>query len=141
MTANERVDRPDAAALDARYGRTPEKKRRDRWIYLIAGVLCAVVVVTWVIWAGLDQAGSTLDAQDTGHQIVDDRTVSISYQLSMPVGRTASCALQVQNEAHAIVGWRIVKIPASTNYTTGYTETVRSSERGVTGLIYRCWLT
>jgi hypothetical protein len=141
MTATDRVDRPDSAVLDARYGRTPGKKRRDRWIYLIAGALCAIVVVTWVIWAGLDQAGSTLDAQDTGNTILDGRTVSISYQVSMPVGSTASCALQVQNEAHAIVGWRVVTLPASVKYTTAHTDTVRSSEPGVIGLIYRCWLT
>jgi hypothetical protein len=35
----------------------------------------------------------------------------------------------------------VVKLPASTMYTTAHTETVRSSELGVTGLIYRCWLT
>ena len=132
---------PESAGLAARYGRTPAKKRRDLLIYLVAGALAAIVVIAWVIWAGLDQAGSTLDAEDKGSTIVNDRTVSISYQVSMPVGQTASCALQVQNEAHGIVGWRIVKVPASTRYTTSYTDTVLSSEQGVTGLIYRCWLT
>lgn len=132
---------PEAAGIAARYGRTPAKKRRDRLIYLVAGAAAAIVVVAWVLWAGLDQAGGTLDAEDKGSTIVDARTVSISYQVSMPVGQTASCALQVQNEAHGIVGWRIVKVPASTRYTTSYTQTVLSSEPGVTGLIYRCWLT
>ncbi|MET4780874.1 DUF4307 domain-containing protein [Glaciihabitans sp. UYNi722] len=141
MTATDRVDRPDAAALNARYGRTPEKKRRDRLIYLVAGIACGIVIVAWVIWAGLDQAGSSIDAEDKGNRIIDDRTVSVSYQVSMPVGSTASCALQVQNDAHAIVGWRVVKVAASTRYTTSHTQTVRSSELGVTGLIYRCWLT
>jgi hypothetical protein len=94
-----------------------------------------------VLWAGLDQAGATLDAEDKGSTIVNDREVSISFQVSMPVGKTASCALQVQNEAHGIVGWRIVSVPASTRYTTSYAHTVFSSEMGVTGLIYRCWLT
>ena len=135
-----------AAALEslriaARYGRTPAKKRRDRLIYLVAGAAGAIIVVAWVLWAGLDQAGGTLDAEDKGSTIVNARTVSISYQVSMPVGQSASCALQVQNKAHGIVGWRIVTVPASTRYTTSYTNTVLSSEQGVTGLIYRCWLT
>jgi hypothetical protein len=132
---------PESSGMAARYGRTPAKKRRDRLIYLVAGAAAAIVVVAWVLWAGLDQAGATLDAEDKGSTIVDARTVSISYQVSMPVGQTASCALQVQNEAHGIVGWRIVKVPASSRYTTSYTATVLSSEQGVTGLIYRCWLT
>jgi hypothetical protein len=132
---------PEPSGIAARYGRTPAKKRRDRWIYLTAGAAAAAVVVAWVLWAGLDQAGSSLDAEDKGSTILSDRSVSISYQVSMPVGSTASCALQVQNEAHGIVGWRIVTVPASTRYTTSHTTVVRSSERGVTGLIYRCWLT
>jgi len=132
---------PEASGIAARYGRTPAKKRRDRLIALVAGAIAAAVVLAWVLWAGLDQAGGTLETQDKGSTIVDARTVSIHYQVSMPVGQTASCALQVQNEAHGIVGWRIVKLPASTRYTTSYTDTVLSSERGVTGLIYRCWLT
>jgi hypothetical protein len=98
-------------------------------------------VLAWVLWAGLNQAGSALEAQDKGSTIIDSRTVSISYQVSMPVGKSAQCALQVQNEAHGIVGWRIVTVPASTRYTSSYTDTVLSSEQPVTGLIYRCWLT
>lgn len=132
---------PEASGIAARYGRTPAKKRRDRLIYIVAGAMAAIVVIAWVIWAGLDQVGSTLDVEDTGATIVNSRTVSISYQVSMPVGQSASCALQVQNEAHGIVGWRIVKVPASSRYTTSYTDTVLSSEQPVTGLIYRCWLT
>jgi hypothetical protein len=127
---------PEPTGIAARYGRTSARKRRDRWIYLTAGAAAA-----WVLWAGLDQAGGSLDAEDKGATILSDRSVSISYQVSMPIGSTASCALQVQNQAHGIVGWRIVKVPASTRYTNSYTEVVRSSELAVTGLIYRCWLT
>jgi hypothetical protein len=135
------VTTPESSSIAARYGRTPAKKRRDRLIYLAGGATAGIVLVVWVLWAGLNQSGNTLETQDKGATILDDRTVSISYQVSMPVGQTASCALQVQNEAHGIVGWRIVNVPASTRYTSSYTDTVLSSERGVTGLIYRCWLT
>ncbi|MHB1171181.1 MAG: DUF4307 domain-containing protein [Lacisediminihabitans sp.] len=138
MTAADHDDRVD---LERRYGRTPSTRKRDRWIFRVGAVVVAVVVVAWVVWAGLDQANSTLGAQDIGHRIIDPYTVSISYQISMPAGSTATCALQVQNEAHAIVGWKIVAIPASEQYTNSFTNLVRSSELGVTGLIYRCWLT
>jgi hypothetical protein len=131
----------DPAALDARYGRTPKKKRRDRWIYIVGGIVVAVVVSAWVLWAGLDQASGTLDAEDVGSTIIDARTVQVNYQLSMPVGETAACALQVENAAHAITGWKIVKIPASTKLTHGYSTIVKSSEKPTTGLIYQCWLT
>lgn len=131
----------DGAALDARYGRSPGKRRRDRWIAIGGAIAVAVVIGAWVIWAGLDLAGGGLDSSDIGHKVLNDRSVSISYQVSMPPGSTASCALEVENEAHAIVGWKVVDIPASTTTTNAFTNIVRSSELGVTGLIYRCWLT
>ena len=131
----------DGAALDARYGRSPGKRRRDRGIAIGGAIAIAVVIGAWVIWAGLDLAGGGLDSSDIGHKVLNDRSVSISYQVSMPPGSTASCALEVENEAHAIVGWKVVDIPASTATTNAFTNIVRSSELGVTGLIYRCWLT
>lgn len=127
--------------LEARYGRTPSRRRRDRGVLIGGGITAAVVVIAWVIWAGLDAVGTTLETQDTGHKIIDARTASISYQVAMPIGDTAKCILQVQNEAHAVVGWKIVDIPASSRHTNTFTDTVRSTELGVTGLIYRCWLT
>ncbi|MBK4347276.1 DUF4307 domain-containing protein [Lacisediminihabitans changchengi] len=140
MTAAE-SQTAESSALAARYGRTPSKKRRDRLIYIVAGVAVAVVVSAWVIWAGLDQAGASLETQDVGNTIVGDSAVDVKFQLSMPIGNTAECALQAQNSDHAITGWKIVKIPASKTFTTGYEQRVLSAEPPVTGLIYRCWLT
>jgi hypothetical protein len=129
-----------SAALDARYGRGATKRRRDRWIAVSAAIAVAVVVGAWVIWAGLDLASGGIDATDVGHRVIDDRSVSVTYRVSMSPGATAACALQVQNEAHGIVGWRIVDIPASKLDTRSFTDVVRSSELGETGLIDRCWL-
>jgi hypothetical protein len=130
-----------AAALDARYGRTPSKKRRDRWIYIGGGVAVAIVVIAWVIWAGLDQAGASLETEDVGSTIIDARTVQVNYEVSMPVGSTASCALQVENDQHAITGWKVVKVPASKLFTNSYSAIVKTAEKPTTGLIYECWLT
>ena len=131
----------ETASLDERYGRTPKQRRRSRNVYLVGGVFGAIVVVAWVVWAGLGQSGASIASQDSGATIVNSRTVDISWQVSMDVGRTASCALQVQANSHAIVGWKIVHIPAQTKYTTFHHATVRSAQQPVTGLIYSCWLT
>ncbi len=131
----------DAAALDVRYGRTPTRKRRDRRIYLGGGIAVAIVVIAWVIWAGLDQAGASLETEDVGSTIVNARTVDVKYEVSMPVGQTASCALQVQTADHSITGWKIVKVPASKRFTNSYSTLVKSAEKPTTGLIYQCWLT
>ncbi len=128
-------------ALDARYGRTPGDRRRRRWIIVIAAVVFAATFTAWVVWAGLDNGQGALDARDIGHRLVDDRTVSVTWEVSVAAGTEVSCALQAQNEAHGIVGWKIVDLPASDAYTRRFTETVKTAQRAVTGLIYRCWLT
>jgi hypothetical protein len=127
--------------LDARYGRTRRTRRRDRTIAWSGAIAIVLVFAAWVVWVAFDGAGDTIGTRDTGHRIIDDRTVSISYEVSMPAGTTASCALQVQNDTHNIVGWKVVEIPASDRYTQSFTDTVRTTQLGVTGLIYRCWLT
>lgn len=131
----------NAVALDARYGRTPGTKRRDRLILIVGAVLVVIVVVAWVIWAGLDNGQGTLDTQDIAHSVTGNETVSITWQVSVGTGTAVSCALEAQNDLHAIVGWKIVDLAASPTFTTQYTEVIRTSQRAVTGLIYRCWLT
>jgi hypothetical protein len=127
--------------LDARYGRTRQKGRRDRVIIWVGATAFAIVLAAWVIWVATDGPDDTISSRDIGHRVLDDRTVRISYDVSMPPGTTAQCALQVQNDTHNIVGWKIVDIPASDSYTQAFTDTVRTTQLGVTGLIYRCWLT
>ena len=129
------------SALDERYGRAPGARRRERWIVITAAVLFAAIFTAWVVWAGLDNGQGSLDARDIGHRLVDDRTVDVTWEVSVTAGTEVSCALQAQNEAHGIVGWKIVDLPASDTYTRQFTETVRTAQRAVTGLIYRCWLT
>lgn len=131
----------NAAALDARYGRTPHRRRRDRLILIIVGAFFTVVLVAWVIWAGLDNGQASIGAQDIAHSVIDDSTVSVTWQVSVTEGTPVSCAIQAQNESHAIVGWKIVDLPASTSYNNRYKEVMHTSQRAVTGLIYRCWLT
>lgn len=127
-------------SLDARYGRTSQKRRRDRTIIWAGAAAFAIVLAAWVIWVASDTNDDTISSRDIGHRVLDDRSVRISYDVSMPPGTSAQCALQVQNDTHNIVGWKVVDIPASDSYTQAFTDTVRTTQLGVTGLIYRCWL-
>lgn len=130
----------EKAAIDARYGRTPQRQRRDRITLTVAGILFAVVLVAWIVWAGWDNDRGNLAAQDVAHSVMGDSSVSVTWQVSVKAGTAVSCALQAQNEAHAIVGWKIVDLPASATFNTRYQEVVRTSQQAVTGLIYQCWL-
>jgi len=127
--------------LDARYGRTPKGRGRDRRLLWIVASGFALVLVAWVVWAGLDGAAPQLEARDTRHSIIDEHSVSVTFEVSMPTGSSASCAVEALNQNFTIVGWKVVDLPPSDRYTRSVTEIIRTSELSNTGLIYRCWLT
>ena len=137
MTATEGTD----GRLAERYGRTPARRRRDRRLLIALGAVCAVVVGLWVAWIGTGGVSGAVEARNTGFEIIDAHQVAIEYDVSIPVGRTAACALQAQNKSHAIVGWKVIQIGASDRFNRSFSDTVRTSQPSVTGLIYRCWLT
>jgi hypothetical protein len=130
-----------AAALDSRYGRTPARAKRTRLFGLVAAGAFVVVFAAWVIWAGLIGPQTQLEVNDTGYVIVDDSLVQVRYELNVRPGTETSCAVQALNSTFAIVGWKIVDIPASETRVRSLGTDVRTTELGVTGLIYRCWLT
>ena len=127
--------------LAERYGRTRNRARRDRW-WIIGIALAFVAVFTaWVLWAGLDGSSSDLEATDTAHTIVDAHTVSVTFAVNTPPGTPVTCALQALDESFAIVGWKIVSYPGSSQRVTSHTETIRTTQLSNTGLISSCWLT
>lgn len=127
--------------IQSRYGRTDGRKRRDRRILWGLGGIFVVVLGAWVVWTGLDGASTQIEARNIAHTIVDEHTVSVTFEVSLPVNRTASCAVQALNESYSVVGWKIVDLPPSTLYNRSFTETLRTTDLSNTGLIYRCWLT
>lgn len=127
--------------LDARYGRTPSAARRTRWVVIAGAVAFAIVFAAWLVWGGLGGAPAQFQARDTGHEILDDRAVSVRWQFTVEPGTPARCAVQALNSSFGIVGWKVVEVPASERLTRAFTETVLTTEPAVTGLIYRCWLT
>lgn len=130
-----------ASALDARYGRTPAANKRTRIILIGAGIAFAVVFALWLWWGGLLGAPAQFEAKDTGHTIIDDSSVTVTWQFTADPGTPAQCAVQAMNSTFAIVGWKVVDIPAAEAHTRSFSETLLTTERAVTGLIYRCWLT
>lgn len=133
---------PETDALAARYGRTRTRRTRDRFLLIAGAVAFAVVLVAWVIWAGLDGQKPSVEVTDTGHQVMnDERAVEVSWNLSVPPGNDTACIVQALNEDFTVVGWKVIEVPASTEHIRSLTETVRVAQTANTGLISRCWLT
>ncbi len=127
--------------LDTRYGRTRSSKNRTRVVVAASALAFAVVFVAWLVWGGLLGAPAQFQAVDTAHKIVDAETVDVTWQFTIEPGTDARCAVQALNSTFAIVGWKVVDVPASSVRTRDFTERLLTTEPAVTGLIYRCWLT
>ena len=129
-------------ALAARYGRTRARRTRDRLLLIGGAIAFAVVLIAWVVWAGLDGQKPSVEATDTGHRLLNEqRAVEVTWTLSVPPGNETACIVQAFDEDFTIVGWRVVEIPASDQHLRSFTETVRVAREANTGLISRCWLT
>lgn len=128
-------------ALDARYGRTRGRRLRARTIAIIAGAGVLLVAVAWVLWVGLFGATASIETQDVGYTVIDSHTIDVRSQVSTDPGTTVSCSIQALNEKFAIVGWKVIALPAVTGRNRVFTERLRTSEPAVTGLIGSCWLT
>ena len=128
------------SAVAERYGRTPTDRRRRVTLAIVAAAGALAIVVSWVIWVGLFSPAPGLESRDTGYATYAE-SVDIRFEVTTDPGQRVSCALQALNEQFAIVGWKIVELPAGDDRTRAFVENVRITEPAVTGLIYRCWLT
>jgi hypothetical protein len=127
--------------LDSRYGRSSIRQKRDkRFLWVLAGAF-VVIFGAWVVWAGLDGAKPVVDTRDLGYTIVDKNLISIDSEVSTPTGTAVSCAVEALNETFTVVGWKVIDLPPSRQFTRTFTVDLRTSELSTTGLIYRCWLT
>ncbi|MFJ4294815.1 DUF4307 domain-containing protein [Curtobacterium sp. NPDC089689] len=129
-----------AAALDDRYGRTPSRNRRARALAIAAAIAVVVVFAVWAIWAGPGQTSHGLDTDDVGYEVLSDHATVVHSQVSLDPGTEAECAVQVLDKSFTIVGWKVVTIPASDQRSRTISTEVRTTTRGVTGLIHDCWV-
>jgi len=133
------IDQPTLdtmSTLDVRYGRRPARGRiLGVWI---AGGVLALAAIVWAVWAQPWSIGDFW--KSTGYQVVDDRTIDVTWNVTLGDGEAARCAIAAQNPVHAIVGWKVVEVVGTELPTRQLTERLRTTERADTGLAYRCWL-
>lgn len=123
--------------LDERYGR--RRTPRGRWV---AGVLIGVAAlgVGAFAWMTVANALDDVGAETTGFQL-DERVVTLDFQLTVPIGRSVACALEAQDEEHGVVGWKVVEYEASEAHTRAFREEIPTTAPATTGLVNSCWVT
>jgi hypothetical protein len=129
-----------ASDLNARYGRTPNRRRRNIIIAIGFGAGIVVVFAAWAIWVGLFQPSAGIDYADVGQTAVGADKLQVKWQLSVDAGTTTKCAVQALDANFGIVGWKIVSLPPSAASSRRFSTVVRTAQPAVSGNIYQCWI-
>lgn len=121
--------------LEDRYGRV-RRPRRGRWIVGICAAL--VIALVWMVWVNFSV--TSIETQDISHSYDEaSQTMSITWSVSVAADTPVSCALQALNEQFQVVGWKVVDLPASADYSREFSDTIRTAMTPTSGLVYRCW--
>lgn len=127
--------------LNARYGRTTGRRRRNLLFAIGFGGAILIVFAAWAIWGGLFVPGATIDTEDVGNVRVSSNQILVKWEISEAPGTKAKCAVQALDANFGIVGWKILKVPASTEQSRTLSTIVRTAQPAVSGLLYLCWPT
>jgi hypothetical protein len=129
-----------ADRIATRYGKTPQAQKRQKAIAIAGAIGVTIVLIAWIIWAGPLRTSSQFQARDLGFSIVDDRNITVQFEITVTPTTRLECAVQALSAQYGIVGWRVVDIPPSSQRTRVFEQPLRTSEKPVTGLLYRCWV-
>ena len=124
--------------LDERYGRRTSRGRtRAGWIVVAAVAVAATVSLGWTTVAS---SMATVDVDATAYSVVDEHTVTVTFQVVAPSDGIVACALEAQDEEHGVVGWRVVEMPLERGRIQVFTETIPTTAQATTGLVNACWV-
>ncbi len=107
-----------------------------KW-WVIGTVGCGVGVAL-AVWLGLSASLGQVTWNDTGYRVVDDQTVSVTFDVHRPGSQAVTCVVRAQDESHADVGSLEVAIPAGEPVAVTRTVQVRTTTRAVTGHVKSC---
>ncbi len=127
----------DAEILAKRYGRKPTratKAQRNGTIAMLVVLLIGFLVWAWTVASyNADKPEvevASFIIEDAQHATVEVKPIHLP-------ARNTTCAIQVQNEKFAIVGFREVTFAPGDKRVK--TLNVNTTELGVSASIWRCW--
>lgn len=124
--------------LDERYGRRPSRRATRTWWIAVAVIAVAATVALG--WSTVATSMASIDVDATGYEVVDERTVTVTYQVVAPADGTIACALEAQDVEHGVVGWRVVEHDVRGGDAQAFTDTIPTVAEATTGLVNSCWV-
>lgn len=133
------TDAAVAARLETRYG----GRRSQRRGLIITLVTAAVLVAggAGVVWmSGILTPAKNVSGEGVG-TVTGERSTRLDWELTAPTGHSVECAVDAQDSNHIIVGWVLVKVPASRSSVGQRLSTeIRTTRPAVEAEVSTCWL-
>jgi hypothetical protein len=118
-----------------RYGRSTSRRTRTLVIAAIAVVvLAAVGWFAWASYASRDSATGT----DVGFHVIDDASITVTFDVTKPHQKTATCVVQALDSGFAVVGTARVQVGPADSGVVRRTATIRTTNRATTGQVSSC---
>lgn len=124
----------EAADLAAR-PRLPHGRVLAWWL---VGAVFLVLAASFASWRVLSIADEQVTATVVGFKVIDDRTTTISFDVTKPPSVTVVCTVHAQNLKKALVGSAQVTVPPSTERTTNQQATIKTTTGAVAALVQDC---
>jgi hypothetical protein len=128
--------------LAERYGRTKERARRNRVAVISLATVLTITALTWMI-ASQFFSPTKVQFKTTAYEISSSNRASVNFQV-LGINEPAVCAIQILDQSYAVAGYREVIIPAAKPDQSGrwvdFATTLNTIEKGVSGVVDKCWL-
>jgi hypothetical protein len=111
---------------------------------IIAGVALAGGI-GFLAWVSTSNSLSDVSFKDIGYSTTDATAAEVDFQVTREPGTAVKCAVKALDSKYAVVGWKVVDIPAITEGTADGGRTVsqrvalRTESLSVSGVVDGCW--
>ena len=113
----------------------PQPGQLKWWVIGAIGIGGGIALA---IWFGLAASVGLPSWETYGYKVVDDQTVTVTFDVTRPEGRPLTCTVHAIARDFATVGTIDVQVPQSVSETSRETVTVRTTSRAVTGEVQTC---
>jgi hypothetical protein len=115
-----------------------------------AAIAALAVGMGFLAWVSTSNAMSSVTFKDIGYTTVDATQAAIDFQVTREPGTEVQCAVKALDSKFAIVGWKVVDIPAAPDSgeasvtdggrTVALREVLRTESQSVSAVVDSCWI-
>jgi hypothetical protein len=98
-------------------------------------------------WVSTSSATGGVTSKDIGFSVTDATQTEVDFQVTREPGTAVKCAVKALDSKFAVVGWKVVDIPAGepdgtadNGRTVSQRVVLKTESLAVSGLVDSCWV-